>query len=101
MANNTSQHILNTSANLLGFCLFVITSLHVTDLAEARIIDELTAVVAVLLTISCICSFISIRTTDPGIERKFETVADYLFLIALIGILVTILMITFDLVDVA
>lgn len=27
MANNTQQHILNTSANLLGFCLFVITSL--------------------------------------------------------------------------
>jgi len=96
MANNTSPHILNTSANLLGFCLFVITSLHITNKAEALIIDELTSVVAVLLTISCICSFISIRTSDPGTEKRFEDVADYLFLIALVGILITILIITFD-----
>jgi hypothetical protein len=96
MANNTSQHILNTSANLLGFCLFVITSLHIANAAEALIIDELTSFVAVLLTISCICSFISIRTSDPRTEKRFEDVADYLFLIALIGILITILIITFD-----
>ena len=96
MANNTSPHILNTSANLLGFCLFVITSLHITNLGEAQIVDELTSVVAVLLTISCICSFISIRTSDLGTEKRFEDVADYLFLIALIGILITILIITFD-----
>lgn len=96
MANNTSPHILNTSANLLGFCLFVITSLHITNQTEARIIDELTSIVAVLLTISSICSFISIRTANPAVEKNMEDIADYLFLIALVGILVTILLITFD-----
>jgi uncharacterized membrane protein len=57
MPNTTSQHILNTSANLLGFCLFVITSLHFTDKAEGSIIDELTSVVAILLIISCLFLF--------------------------------------------
>jgi hypothetical protein len=52
--------------------------------------------VAVLLTFSCIFSFISIRTKYPKREKHFETIADYLFLIALIGILIIILLITFN-----
>lgn len=96
MANNTSPHILNTSANLLGFCLFVITSLHIADKIETHLIDEFTSVVAVLLTFSCILSFISIRTNNINIERRFETFADYLFAAALIGILIIILFITFN-----
>ncbi|HPE74708.1 MAG TPA: hypothetical protein PLC80_01395 [Draconibacterium sp.] len=96
MANNTSQHILNTSASLLGFCLFVITSLHIANQTETFFIDEFTSVVAVLLTFSCIFSFVSIRTKYPKREKYFETIADYLFLIALIGILIIILLITFN-----
>ena len=97
MANNTSQHILNTSANLLGFCLFVITSLHIADKVETHFIDEFTSVVAVLLTFSCIFSFISIRTSNQNREQLFETIADYLFIVALVGILIIILLITFNL----
>ena len=29
MAGNKSEHILNTSSNLLGFCLIVLTSLKI------------------------------------------------------------------------
>lgn len=96
MANNTSQHILNTSANLLGFCLFVITSLHIANLTETHIIDELTSFIAVLLTFSCIFSFASIRTTNPKREKRLETIADYLFVLSLIGILIIILLITLN-----
>ncbi len=71
MANKTSPHILNTSANLLGFCLFVITSLRIADLTATHIIDELTSVIAVLLTISCILSFISIRIRVPRKKITF------------------------------
>lgn len=98
MANNTSQHILGTSANLLGFCLFVITSLHITNQVETHLIDELTSIVAILLTISCIFSFISIRTSNPQREKNNETIADYLFFVALIGVLVIILLISFDII---
>lgn len=86
MANKTSQHILSTSANLLGFCLFIITSLHLTNRAENSLIDEFTAIIALFLTISSISSFISIKTQNDKREEFFERIADYLFILALIGI---------------
>lgn len=96
MANNTSQHILSSSANLLGFCLFVITSLHIANMSETHYIDELTSVVGVLLTFSCIFSFFSIQTSKEKQEKIFETIADYLFIISLLGILSIILFIAFN-----
>ncbi|TDD97945.1 hypothetical protein [Flavobacterium cellulosilyticum] len=96
MANNTSPHILTTSANLLGFCLFVITSLHISNKIESHVIDGFTSVIAVLLTCSCIFSFISIRTKSVEREYKFETIADYFFVTGLVGILVVILLITMN-----
>jgi hypothetical protein len=96
MANTTSQHILNTSANLLGFCLIVITSLHITNSSEVSIIDELTSIIALLLIFSCMFSFFSIRTSKGEKELRFETIADYLFIASLAGILIIILIIALN-----
>lgn len=96
MANNASQHILNTAANLLGFCLFVITSLYVSNRTEAGFIDKITCVVALLLTCSCFFSFLSIRTASPVREKRLEKLADMFFVTSLAGILVVILLITFN-----
>jgi len=96
ISKNTSPHILGTSANLLGFCLFVITSLHIANQIETKLIDEFTSVVALLLTISCSFSFFSIRKSDDRIKKLFETIADYFFLISLFGIVVIILFITLN-----
>ena len=90
MANNTSQYILSTSANLLGFCLIVITSFHIADKAVASRVDEFTSVIAILLTFSCAFSFFAIRTKNEINEKRFERVADYLFLISLAGVLIII-----------
>ena len=87
MANKTSQHILATAANLLGFCLFIITSLHLSNKSENNLIDEFTSIVALCLTVSCVLSFISIQTENKKREYKLEQIADYLFIISLIGIL--------------
>jgi len=87
MANTkTSQHILSTSANLLGFCLFILTSLHLSDINENNLIDEFTALVALMLTISSAFSFISIRTEKDTRAERLERIADYFFLFSLIGI---------------
>lgn len=94
MANSTSQHILNTSASLLGFCLFVITSLHIGNKLESSAIDKFTSVIAVLLTFSCFFSFFSIQTKNLSKEQKFETIANYFFIGSLSGILIIILLIT-------
>lgn len=96
MANTTSQHILGTSANLLGFCLFVITALHIDNSIELHYIDELTIVVALLLSISCLFSFAAIRTRHENKERRWETIAEYFFIVALIGIMLVIVFIAFN-----
>ncbi|PKP25118.1 MAG: hypothetical protein CVU03_09395 [Bacteroidetes bacterium HGW-Bacteroidetes-2] len=98
MANNTSQHILGTSANLLGFCLFVITALHIDNRTELHFIDELTSGVAILLSLSCFYSFISIRTQNNLREKRWENIAEYIFIISLSGILLIILLITFNII---
>ena len=95
MPKNTSQHILGTSANLLGFCLFVITSLHVSDQSESSIIDEFTSVIALLLTISCIFSYVSIRAEQSIRQQRMERMADYFFITSLLGIGAIILLLVF------
>jgi hypothetical protein len=95
MVRNISEHILNTAANLLGFCLFVITSLHITNYSEASMVDEFTSIIALMLIFSCLFSFLSIRTTKPIIEAKLESIADYLFIGALFGIAIIISLIAF------
>lgn len=92
MSNRSSHHILNTAANLLGFCLFVITSLHITDKSENSILDEATGVIALLLTISCVLSFMAIKTKYEDREQKLERGAEYLFISSLIGILIIIIL---------
>ncbi len=95
MPNKTSQHILSTAANLLGFCLIVVTSLHVTNTAATSIIDEFSSIVALLLSLSCLLSFASIRTSKPDMEKKYESLAEWLFFSSLIGIMLIIVLLVF------
>lgn len=99
MANKTSQHILNTSANLLGFCLIVMTSLHITNKSETTHMDEFTSIISIFLIFSCFFSFLSIKTIKESLEKKLETIADYLFGMALLGILVIVVFTALDLIN--
>jgi hypothetical protein len=94
MPNNTSPHILNTSATLLGFCLFIITSIHVPNKAAIQLLDVFTSLIAINLAFSCLFSFISIRTKNQKKEKRLENIADFLFVGALMGILLIIILIT-------
>ena len=96
MTKATAPHIVNTSANLLGFCLFVITSLRINGSIISSKIDEFTSVVAIFLVLSCLFSFFSIRSKIPMRKHRLERVADYCFIVALLGILVIILLITMN-----
>lgn len=98
MANNTSPHILSTSANLLGFCLFVIASFHVANRSQNSIIDEITSLIALCLVVSCLSSFISIKTKNQKTEQLLEIIADYLFIVSLIGILLIVLLIALNII---
>jgi len=96
MPNKTSQHILTSAANLLGFCLFIITSLHFSNYSENSHVDEFTSVVALTLTVSSMFSFFSIKSEDRQREQKLENIADIFFIISLIGIFLIIVFITLN-----
>jgi hypothetical protein len=91
MPNKTSQHVLSTSANLLGFCLVVLTSIHVLNKTESSYADEFTSIVCLLLILSTTFSFISIRTGNKLLSTKLEKLADYLFFLSLTGIFAIVL----------
>jgi hypothetical protein len=96
MTNTKSQHILNTSSNLLGFCLIVLTSLKISKLSEVSKIDEFTGVACILLITSCLLSFLSIRTARPRLTERYETLADYIFIVALLLVFVITFLVAFS-----
>lgn len=97
MNQEKSPHILNTSSNLLGFCLIVLTSIRVSRSGGATIIDDITGITAVLLVISCILSFLSMRSNKEIRAVRLESAADLVFLVALIFIALTIVLVSFNL----
>ena len=96
MANNSSQHILNTSSNLLGFCLVVLTSLKVTKINETTYIDELTGITCVVLVTCSFLSFLSLRSSNQKRIDRFERVADNFFIVGLVFVFLITFMIAFS-----
>ena len=93
---NTAEHILNTSSNLLGFCLFIVTAFHISNYSEISKIDESSSIIALLLISSSLFSFFSIKSNSESKGKLLETIAAYLFVLSLIGILIVILMLLFN-----
>lgn len=93
--NNKAPHILNSSANLLGICFLVLTSLKVLKLNDTTFIDECTSIAAILFMSSSILSFLSIRSTSKK-STSYENIADIIFLSGLICLFITIMMVTFN-----
>ena len=98
MPKNKSEHILNTSSNLLGFCLVVLTSLKISKYSAISIIDELTGVGTIFLIISSIFSFLSIRTGKENLSIRYEKIAENIFIVALIFVFLITFMIAFSII---
>ncbi|KMQ62815.1 hypothetical protein ACM40_06415 [Chryseobacterium sp. BLS98] len=94
-----SPHILNASSNLLGFSLIIITSLKITKISMHTHLDEFASVSCMLFACSCFFSFLAIRTKSERREHKYETIADYLFLIALFCIVLAVIIVTVKIID--
>jgi len=95
MNKELAQLMLNTAANLLGFCLIVITSLHINNFTEGHFVDELTMVVTVMLTVSSVLSFVLLQREGGSGKRMFRWAASF-FMAGLMGILVAIVLIAFN-----
>ena len=95
--NGKSSHILSTSATLFGLCYVVFTSLKSLKLDKNTLIDEFTAVSMVLFMISCLLSFLSIRSNRKSVY--FERIADYAFLAGLFTLFIITIFIVFNVVQ--
>ncbi|MFD0940731.1 hypothetical protein [Pedobacter boryungensis] len=94
---NRSPHILNTSANLLGFCFIVLTSVKISKLTESTFIDEGAALAIIVFMSSCLLSFLAMRSTTSR-AIKMERGADILFLFGLIVLFITTILIAFNII---
>ena len=78
MSKENSPHILNSSANLLGICFLILTSIQVLKLKEATIIDDVLAFAILLFMASCILSFLSMSRKQI-VHKRYELIAEYFF----------------------
>jgi hypothetical protein len=80
--NKLSQHILPTSAQLVGVCVTVISLIKVLHIGHAgMIIDRLLAINCMLFTVSALLSYASIRGYKT---EQMESYADQFFMLGLI-----------------
>ena len=93
--DNRTPHILNTSANLLGFCFIVLTSVKLSKFEESTYIDEGAALAIIIFMCSCILSFLAMRSKSI-FAKKMENSADLLFLFGLLVLFITTFLIVFN-----
>lgn len=98
MAENRSPHILSTSANLLGICFIVLTSLKKLNLSDGSIIDEFAVAAVMFFMTSCILSFVSMRKGESASQR-LEKTADFIFLSGLVVLFIATILIAFNLIS--
>lgn len=98
MENKKAPHILNTSANLLGICFLILTSIQVLNVAAKTMIDSIIALAILLFTISCFLSFIAMRNEDK-VSDKYEKIADYIFLAGLSVLFITSMLLVLNIIE--
>ena len=83
-----NSHILNAASNLLGIALLIVTGINITDHADRTYADEAGIVAALLLAVSCIVSYLSLRRGEEG--GRMETWADKIFICGLLALLAAV-----------
>jgi multisubunit Na+/H+ antiporter MnhG subunit len=76
-----SNHILPTSASLLGFCFVILSFIQTLGVSDKTVIDELVAVAIVLFLTTCVLSYLSMRVKHRA--ASYEKAADIIFLAGL------------------
>lgn len=97
--DSKSSHIMNTSANLLGFTFFVLISMKGLGLSQHSIADKITGISVFLFSFSCFISFLSIKTTSEARANKYENIADLAFFIGVTLCTVLCFLILFNVVN--
>lgn len=91
-----SEHILPTSAQLVGVCVTVISlvkALHIGRVGS--LLDEFLAIDSLLFTVSAVLSYVSMR---GGESARFEKHADQCFMLGLVGLGCCAVLLSFEIV---
>ena len=81
--HDISQHILPTSATMVGVCITVISIVRVMEIhgAVTSIIDDIVALDSAMFLVATILSYVSLRSPQSG--GRVERFADLVFLAGL------------------
>jgi hypothetical protein len=96
-ASRLSNHILPTSATMVGVCMTVISIVALSKRAGlSDYVDELLAADSAIFMLSCIFSYLSLRTLQRAAQR--ESIADILFLLGLALMVAAAFLLSFQLI---
>ncbi|WP_400767746.1 hypothetical protein [Methylosinus sporium] len=90
MSLNRQPHILTAASNLLGICFVLITGLKISKVSDSTLLDEVAMVSAVGFVGACLFSFASLLQLRTRVN--YELIADLLFVLAMLGLFVAVLM---------
>lgn len=94
--SDLSQHILTTSAQLVGVCLTVISLVKVMHIGHiGSMLDKFLAIDALLFTISTVLSYTSMRGAKSANMEKY---ADQFFMLGLLELAGCAILLAFELV---
>ena len=94
--NNLSQHILTTSAQLVGVCLTVISLVKVLPAGHVgSLLDKFLAIDALIFTVSTVLSYASMRDQKSANLEKY---ADQFFMLGLLELGACAVLLAFELI---
>ena len=93
---NVSHHILPTSANLMGLCFILISSIRAFGIAGKTLIDDVASIAMFAFLFSSIFSYVSMRNKKKAIF--YEKIADIVFMSGLGLITVVSFLLLFELI---
>jgi len=95
-AGRLADHILPSSATMIGVCMTVISvSQLIPKQSMSRHVDELLAFDSLLFLFSAMLSYFSIR--NPTMAEKLERMADVIFLVAIALMVLVGFVVSFEL----
>ncbi len=84
LEEDVSIHLFSTSATMVGVCLTVIGIFQIGSLkAIGSISDNILAIDAIGFLISCVLSYVALRTRTTNRRYLLERVADMIFIASL------------------
>lgn len=95
--SKVSDHILQTSSNLLGLCFVILSLIKINNIGSSTFLDELLTFPILLFFSSAILSYLSLRRNEQ--PEVYEIWADRIFITGLFAIAIISLIFIYQIVD--